>query len=203
LISLGWGLFIDLDQNFSFARCVAFEVIAALVIGPDFLSPLAALQRQLQEEDIATATATFGFVHNVAAAMSVALGCIVFQNGMENQLSAIQQTLDITLASKFLGSEAGANIDLIHSLPPNQKIVVQSAYAASLRNIWILYISIASLGLFSTSLISEKTICATADILSTGEEICCSVPCSMLEHQMATNTPRTCLHLPRFRGIES
>lgn len=156
LLIFGFGLLIDLDQKFSFGRCVAFEVVAALGIGPGFLSPLVALQRQLQQEDIASATSTFSFVHNVAAAMSVALGGVVFQHGIENHLSTLQQTLDTTLASKFSGFEAGANINLISSLPPNQKIIVQSAYAAGLRNIWILNTSVATLGLFSSSLILEK-----------------------------------------------
>jgi Na+/melibiose symporter-like transporter len=44
LMALGFGLFIDLDVNSSWAKIIIYQIIAGIGVGPNFQSPLIALQ---------------------------------------------------------------------------------------------------------------------------------------------------------------
>jgi hypothetical protein len=44
LMTLGFGLFIDFDVNTSWAKIIIFQIIAGIGVGPNFQSPLIALQ---------------------------------------------------------------------------------------------------------------------------------------------------------------
>jgi hydrogenase/urease accessory protein HupE len=44
LMTLGFGLFIDFDVNTSWAKIIVFQIIAGIGVGPNFQSPLIALQ---------------------------------------------------------------------------------------------------------------------------------------------------------------
>jgi hypothetical protein len=44
MMTLGFGLFIDFDVNSSWAKIIIFQIIAGIGVGPNFQSPLIALQ---------------------------------------------------------------------------------------------------------------------------------------------------------------
>lgn len=44
MMTLGFGLFIDLDANSSWAKIIIFQIIAGIGVGPNFQAPLIALQ---------------------------------------------------------------------------------------------------------------------------------------------------------------
>lgn len=158
LVTLGFGLFIYLDSDFSLAQIVVFQVIAGIGVGLVFQSPLIALQSLIEPEQVATATATFGFVRNVGCAISVVLGGVVFQNGMQSQSESLRLALGSPIAEDFSGGSAGANVGLLSTLQPAQLQVVRDAYAKSLRGIWILYTCIAGVGLLVSLLITKQKL---------------------------------------------
>jgi hypothetical protein len=80
VMTLGFGLFIDLSVNFSLPKIVIFQLIAGLGVGLVFQSPLIAFQSLVAPANIATATATFGFIRNIGCSMSIVLGGVLFQN---------------------------------------------------------------------------------------------------------------------------
>src|SRR5437588_10756650 len=80
LMTLGFGLFIDLPNHAEWAKIIIYQMIAGVGVGPNFQSPLIALQNHVARHDIAVATGTFGFVRQLATSMSVVLGGVVFQN---------------------------------------------------------------------------------------------------------------------------
>ena len=82
LMTIGYGLFIDLDVDANWAKIIIFQIVAGIGVGPNFQSPLIALQSTVAPGDIATATATFGFTRNLSTAISVVIGSVVFQNQM-------------------------------------------------------------------------------------------------------------------------
>jgi hypothetical protein len=105
-------------------------------------------------------TATFGFVRNVSCAMSIVLGGVLFQNGIESHLATIQSTVGSDMARKFAGASAAANVGLIVALPAAQMVVVRAVYADSLRDMWILCTFTAGLGLFASIFIGKQALLA-------------------------------------------
>ena len=168
-LSLGFGLFIDLSANFSMPKIAIFEIVAGIGVGLCFQSPLIALQSLVEARDMATATATFGFMRNIACSISVAVGGIVFQNGMSKQSGDLKVVLTPDLAEKFSGASAGANVDLVADLSAAQRTAVRSAYVASLRDMWILYACAAGLGLIASLFIRDQVL--QRGIQSRGENV--------------------------------
>ncbi|KAH0008378.1 DNA repair protein RAD50, partial [Aureobasidium melanogenum] len=74
-----------LSANSSWAKLIIFQIIAGIGIGPNFQAPLIALQTGVQPRDIATATATFGFVRQIFTSISVVIGQTVYQNQMNSK----------------------------------------------------------------------------------------------------------------------
>ncbi|KAA6415833.1 MAG: major facilitator superfamily transporter [Lasallia pustulata] len=132
-MTLGFGLYIDLPAHPSWARIILYQIIAGLGVGPNFQSPLIALQSLVQPKDIATATATFGFTRNLASSISVVLGGVIFQNGMRKRRGALEAGLPATVAAQLSGGEAGANTGVVKTLPAAEKAVAAEAFADALR----------------------------------------------------------------------
>lgn len=89
LMTLGFGLFIDLLSHANWVRIIIFQIIAGLGTGPNFLSPLIALQTLVAPEDNAVATATFLFVRQLSTAISVVIGAVIFQNQMKKHYALL------------------------------------------------------------------------------------------------------------------
>jgi hypothetical protein len=161
VMTLDFGLFIDLSVNFSLPKIIIFQLIAGLGVGLVFQSPLIAIQSLVAPENIATATATFGFVRNIGGSMSIVLGGVLFQNRMEAHSSAVESVLDRDMASKFSGSGAGANVALVLELSGEQRNVVRAAYARSLADMWIMYACTAAVGMIASAFIGRQSLVAS------------------------------------------
>jgi len=170
-MTLGFGLYIDLPANPSWARIIIFQIIAGLGVGPNFQAPLIALQSLVANKDIATATATFGFVRNLATSISVVIGGVVFQHSMQKKLAALQSALGPQLAAALGGGSAGANTGIVASLPPAQKAVATAAYTDALRTMWILYVCVGAFGLAASLLIGKQTLSKTHEVTKTGLDV--------------------------------
>lgn len=66
--------------------------------------------------------------------------------------------LPMDVAQQFSGSAAAANVKLIGMLTGNEKMVVERAYAESLSSMWVLYVSMAALGLVISTLITRQEL---------------------------------------------
>ncbi|KAK6003842.1 hypothetical protein QM012_008692 [Aureobasidium pullulans] len=155
---LGFGLFIDFTRNSSWAKLIIFQIIAGIGIGPNFQAPLIALQTNVQPRDIATATATFGFVRQIFTSISVVIGQTVYQNQMNTKTASLVAALGPQVAAELTGGGAGANTQLIDRLPAAQKAVAQTAFAQSLHPMWIMYTCFAALGLVVSLFIKKKEL---------------------------------------------
>ncbi|KAJ6157735.1 Efflux pump dotC [Penicillium chermesinum] len=71
MMTLGWGLFIDLKPYPSWPRIIIYQLIGGIGVGPNFQAPLVALQSNIRPSDTATATATFGFVRQLSTSKVV------------------------------------------------------------------------------------------------------------------------------------
>ena len=157
-ISVGWGLFMDLPLGLDWGRLATFQIIAGLGTGPLFQAPLIALQSNVPPRDIATATALFGFVRNLATSASVVIGGVIFQNQMLKHDDEITARLPPDLAAKLGGGKAGSSTGLVQALPPNLRRPVQRAYNDSLQKFWIFYFAISLLGIIASVFIRRRVL---------------------------------------------
>jgi len=167
MMTIGFGLFIDLDVNSSWAKIIIYQIIAGIGVGPNFQAPLIALQSLVPKRDIATATATFGFTRNLGSAISVVVGSVVFQNEMKKEQPQLSPVLGQQTASA-LGGSAGANIGLIQRLPEAQKLVARQAFTDSLSKMWIMYVAFAVVGLGVSLLIGKNQLDKSHEETKTG-----------------------------------
>jgi hypothetical protein len=89
LLTIGNGLYINLDVTSSIAEIVGYQILSGFGAGFLFQTPIIAIQAMVSQEDTATATATLGFIRNMATACSIVIGGVVFQNSMGEQQSKL------------------------------------------------------------------------------------------------------------------
>jgi hypothetical protein len=168
MMALGFGLFIDLDAHSSWTKLIIFQIIAGLGTGPIFQAPIIALQAHINPRDIGTATATLGFVRQLATSTSVVIGEVVFQNQMKKKGPLLLHTLGPKLAEQLGGGNAGAETQVIDRLPPDEKNIVRVAFANSLRPMWIMYCVFAAAGLATAFFIARKQLSSEHEETKTG-----------------------------------
>lgn len=126
-------------------------------MGMGLQTTLVALQSNIdpRKDSMAATTGTFGFVRNIGCCMSVAIGGIIFQNGMLNQKEDLITALGPELAKKFSAGAAAANANLVATLPWAERVIVKAAYVVSLKEMWVFYTFCAGVG-FLASLFARK-----------------------------------------------
>jgi len=141
LMTLGTGLYISLGATSSIAKIIGFELIAGTGCGLLFQPVIIAVQAFTKQEDIATATATLGFVRNMATSLGIVVGGIVFQNSMAGRASSLRAAkLSPDVLAKLSGADAAANVGIVSTIrDPAQRLAVKEAFAWSIRNMWIFY----------------------------------------------------------------
>ncbi|EME81664.1 uncharacterized protein MYCFIDRAFT_188654 [Pseudocercospora fijiensis CIRAD86] len=159
-LTLATGLYVSLTDLTPISRIIGFEILGGIGSGCLFEAPLVVVQSTTSPENTAAATATIGFIRNVATAMSVVLGGVVFQNGMVARAKYLERAgLNSTLVAAFADDKAAANVRLISSIPDlAQREAVESAYAWSLKNMWIMYCCITAVGLIASALIVHTNL---------------------------------------------
>ncbi|KAL3448964.1 major facilitator superfamily domain-containing protein [Aspergillus insuetus] len=159
-VTLGTGLFINYDVSTTLGKIIGYQILSGFGCGLLFFPPLIALQSNIPPKETASATATFGFVRNVAMALSVVLGGVVFQNSMIMRTSHLRDAgLSETLQEEFTGAEAAANVLSVKDVPDEfQRQVIKEAFAWSIRNIWILYTALAACGLIASFFITKRKL---------------------------------------------
>lgn len=168
LMTVGFGLFIDLPVGPTWGRILPYQIIAGIGVGPNFQAPLIALQTLVPQRDIAAATATFGFIRNISTAISVVIGGVIFQNGMKKREAALIAATNPQIGSQLGGGGAGAATSIVKGLPEPGRHAVRAAYVASLRDMWIFFVCIAAAGLAVSFLIKRTKLTRTHEVTRTG-----------------------------------
>lgn len=169
-MTLGWGLFINLDAHSSWAKIILYQIVAGLGTGPLFQAPIIALQAFINPRDIGTATATLGFIRQLATSTSVVIGEVVYQNQMSKKAGQLSQVLTPAQLGRVTGGNAGANTGFINQLPQPQKGDVREAFANSLQPMWIMYTCFAALGFLIMFLVKRKQLTREHEETKTGLE---------------------------------
>lgn len=158
VMTLGFGLFIDLGDDRNWAKIIVFQIIAGIGVGPNFQSPLIALQTNVEPRDIGSATASFGFLRQLGTSISVVVGGVIFNNQMQAQEGTLQQELGPKLASMFTGSRAAASVHVVGDLQGHDAAVVKNAYWNALQKMYILFTCTAFVGLVLSFAIKQKKL---------------------------------------------
>ncbi|KAI9814062.1 MAG: hypothetical protein M1827_003526 [Pycnora praestabilis] len=167
-MTIGFGLYINFPATPSWPRIILFQIVAGIGVGPNFQSPLIALQTLVEPKDIATATATFGFTRNLATSISVVIGGVVFQNQMAKKRAMLIQALGPQIGNALSTGSPGANTGIVSPLPAAQRTLARQAYTASLKDIWYVYVAFAALGLAASLLISKQALSKKHEMTKTG-----------------------------------
>ncbi|KAJ5549240.1 Efflux pump dotC [Penicillium frequentans] len=168
LMTLGFGLFIDLKSYASWPRIIIFQLIGGIGIGPNFQAPLVAFQANVRPADMAIATATFGFVRQLSTSISVVLGTVVYQNVMGQQSAKLIAAVGAEKAATISSSFSGSSRSLIESLTDSQREVVLEAFTFALSRMWILYTCVGGVGFFLSLLIRPKVLSKSHTVQKTG-----------------------------------
>ncbi|OKL58074.1 hypothetical protein UA08_06487 [Talaromyces atroroseus] len=161
LTTLGTGLYIDLDVDSSLAKIVLYQIVTGLGTGCLFAPPIIALQVNVSQAETASATATLGFIRNLATAVSIVLGGVIFQNSMNLRKSDLRAAgLTANETNLFAGESASASILLLDGViaDPAQRRVVRDAWSWSLSNIWILYTCVAAVGVVASCFVKKMQL---------------------------------------------
>jgi len=158
LMTLGTGLYINFQTDTSVARIVGFEIIAGIGTALLFQAPLISIQNTVSQVDTATATATLGFIRNLATSLSIVLGGVVFQNSMAARQSSLAAAgLSESVLEALSGDQAAANVEIIQTIQDAaQRQVVQDAFAWSLRNMFIMYTCVAGVAMVASAFIKQR-----------------------------------------------
>ncbi len=167
-MTVGFGLYIDLPAGPTWGRIFPFQIIAGIGVGPNFQAPLIALQTLVPPRDIATATATFGFIRNISTSISVVIGGVIFQNAMKKRESSLIAATNQQIGSELGGGGAGAATSLVKNLPEPGRQRVRAEYVASLREMWIFFVCIAAAGLAVSLFIKKTTLSKSHEVTKTG-----------------------------------
>lgn len=158
MMTLGFGLFINLAQDSGWAKIILYQIIAGLGIGPLFQAPIIALQAHINPRDIGTGTATLGFIRQLATTTGVVIGQVVFQNDINRDYNTLEAAVGPQLASSLAGGAAGAEVAIIDQLPDAAKRVVQVSVANALSPVWIMFTALSAFGFVVGFLIRNRTL---------------------------------------------
>lgn len=109
-------------------------------------------------EDIVSAAATIFFMRDIAVAMSVVFGGVIFQSGMAANSAELNAVLTPDIAASLTKGDATASTRLIQLLPEPQKQLVYKAYNSSLGMEWIFYTALSIVALLLSLLVSKQTL---------------------------------------------
>ncbi|OJD32242.1 mfs transporter [Diplodia corticola] len=149
-----------LDASTPLRTLVGVQVLAGAGLGLGFETPVIGIQAAVPQADAAAATATLGLLRNLANALSVVVGGVVFQNGVrrrEGELLAAGVSRE--LAAVLAGPEAAANVEGIRRIADGgQRWAVRNAFADGLRDVWILYACVAGAGVLASVFVRRSVL---------------------------------------------
>ncbi|KAJ4243690.1 hypothetical protein NW757_011117 [Fusarium falciforme] len=156
IATVGFGLFVDLPPNKEFTKIILYQLVAGIGVGPNYQSPLIALQNNVEPHDIGSATSTYGFIRQLASAISIVIGGVVFNNKMQTQQDKLRKALGPKLAKMLSGSSASSNVFTVAELQGEKGRVARGAFLTALRTMYIMFAVFAGLGLVASLFIKQR-----------------------------------------------
>lgn len=158
LMTLATGLYIDFWANTPLARIIGIELIGGTGSALLFQTPMLAIHNTVSQADVASATASLGFLRSLATSVSIVLGGVIFQNSMSARHSTLVAAgLGESVLDALSGDHAAANVGIVKTITDaTQRRVVEDAFAWSVRNIFIMYTCAAAITVVSSVFIKQR-----------------------------------------------
>ena len=160
LMTIGTGLYITFGADTSVAMLVGLQIFGGLGPALLFQGPMIAIQSTVSQVDTAAATASLGFIRNLAMALSIVVGGVVFQNSMDSRQSSLAAAgLSESVLDALSGNMAAANVGIPSTIQDaSQRQVILEAFAFSLKNMFILYVCLAAVALVASVFIKHRVL---------------------------------------------
>ena len=157
LMTVGTGLYIDFGVNTTLAKMIGYQIVSGFGIALLFQAPMLAIHNTVAQSDVASAGATLGFLRSLGNSLSVVLGGVVFSNSMNEQHTALASAgLSTPNLEALSGSKAAANVEIVKNITDTlQQLAVKEAFAWSVRNIFIMYTSIAAVTIIASIFVKQ------------------------------------------------
>ncbi|KAI6409327.1 hypothetical protein MCOR23_001012 [Pyricularia oryzae] len=171
-LTLGMGLLTDLGgpspSGPNWAKLMIYTIITGIGVGPNFQSPLIALQTTVAQRDMASATATYQFVRQMSTSISVVVGGVIFQNSMDGQHARLLERLGPDIAALLTGQDAAASVEAVAAIPGEEGLIARDAFWISLRTMYIVYTVAAGVGLVLCFFIGTRKLSTEHEEHKTG-----------------------------------
>ncbi|KAH0583751.1 hypothetical protein J132_00776 [Termitomyces sp. J132] len=142
VFTVGLGLMTMLDASSSQVVKEIFPLIAALGLGNLFQTPLIGLQAAMPIKDMATSTATFGFIRTLGGTVGISIGQAIFSSTVSKKVARIP---NVTIDTSPGG--LSQSIRTLKNIPdPITRFKVINAYARSISTIWLVMTPIVGAG---------------------------------------------------------
>lgn len=142
-----------MDVGTPTAVWVVVNTIAGLGLGFLFPSLAFAIQAAAASSDVGYAVSMFTFFRAFGQTFGVAMGGVIFQNGLASELARFPDAASATAAAEY-AQDAVAFVTLIQQLPesdPQRALLVQS-YAGALKQVWLFLFAFALLAFLISGL---------------------------------------------------
>ncbi|KAL8366414.1 hypothetical protein RB595_004948 [Gaeumannomyces hyphopodioides] len=156
LMTVGFGMYVDFGSELSLARIVVYQTLVATGVGLNVQSSLVALRAGADTiQEIATATATVGFVGQLAGVIGVVSAGAIFEAEMRAapEATELEAALGPARAALFAGLDVAANAYEVTELRPELRGLVRSQVATAMRMVWVAMAVVAAVGFVSTSFV--------------------------------------------------
>jgi hypothetical protein len=157
LMTLGTGLYVGFWSDTPIARVIGIQFIAGTGTALLFQTPMLAIHNTVAQAEVASATASLGFLRALATSVSIVVGGVIFQNSMNaRQSRLIDAGVSGSVLDALAGDQAAANVGTVKTITdPDQRRAVEDAFAWSVRNIFIFYTSIAAVTMVCSIFIKQ------------------------------------------------
>ncbi|KAL4937782.1 hypothetical protein BDV06DRAFT_67148 [Aspergillus oleicola] len=173
LMTLGTGLLVSLTVKSFIGTTIGFAIVGGIGTALLFQTPVIAVQNSVERKaDTASATATLGFMRNIATSFSIVLGGMVFRDSMERQQSVLRALgVDSDVVRKLAGDMAAANVEIVKEIADSeQREAAQGAFAWSLRNMFIFYTVLCGVAVVAGCFVRQKEMSSEHTETRTGVE---------------------------------
>jgi MFS family permease len=151
ITTLGSGLLILLDVGTTIPQWIFIDLISGIGLGILFPGLQFQVQAASTNKDMAFAVSVFVFFRTFGQSLGVAIGGVIFQNQMVQNLS--QYTAWKAQASE-LAKDAAALVEVIKQTSEGEgKMELKVAYVESLRTVWIVLCALAGVCLVVSMII--------------------------------------------------
>ncbi|EGN93322.1 hypothetical protein SERLA73DRAFT_189897 [Serpula lacrymans var. lacrymans S7.3] len=143
VMTLGWGLMIQLDNTSNSAVKEVYPFIAAIGIGSLFQSPLIGVQAAMPIKDMATSTGTFMFLRTLGGTVGITIGEAIIASSLQKRVRDIPGlTIDTSAAAL---NDSVRKLSQIANI--TQRNELMHAYARSISTIWLVNTPLSAAGL--------------------------------------------------------